>query len=51
MTSLELDPKLDPEPNERYSRQVLFPGIGADGQRKLSTSRIAIVGCGATGSA
>ena len=51
MTSLELDPKLDPEPNERYSRQVLFPGVGADGQRKLSMSRIAIVGCGATGSA
>jgi molybdopterin-synthase adenylyltransferase len=51
VTSLELDPKLDPEPNDRYSRQVLFAGIGADGQRKLSTSRIAIIGCGATGSA
>lgn len=51
MTSLELDPKLNPEPHDRYSRQVLFAGIGADGQRKLSTSRIAIVGCGATGSA
>ncbi len=43
MTSLELD--------ERYSRQVLFRGIGAEGQRKLTASRIAIVGCGATGSA
>ncbi|SRR5208282_2816962 len=42
MTSLERD--------ERYSRQVLFRGIGADGQRKLTASRIAIVGCGATGS-
>jgi molybdopterin/thiamine biosynthesis adenylyltransferase len=42
-TCLELD--------ERYSRQVLFPGIGAEGQRRLSASRIAIVGCGATGSA
>jgi molybdopterin-synthase adenylyltransferase len=39
------------ELNERYSRQVLFPGIGAEGQRRLSASRIAIVGCGATGSA
>jgi adenylyltransferase/sulfurtransferase len=37
--------------NERYSRQILFRGIGADGQRKLATSRVAIVGCGATGSA
>src|ERR1700729_4075711 len=43
MTSLELD--------ERYSRQVLFRGIGAEGQRKLTASRIVIVGCGATGSA
>ena len=42
MTSLERD--------ERYSRQVLFPGVGAEGQRKLATSRITIVGCGATGS-
>ncbi len=36
--------------NDRYSRQVLFPGIGAEGQKKLSAARIAIVGCGATGS-
>jgi adenylyltransferase/sulfurtransferase len=36
---------------ERYSRQILFPGIGAQGQRRLSESRVAIVGCGATGSA
>ena len=35
----------------RYSRQVLFPGIGADGQRRLSTAHAAIVGCGATGAA
>jgi molybdopterin/thiamine biosynthesis adenylyltransferase len=37
--------------DERYSRQVLFAGIGADGQRKLAAARVAIVGCGATGSA
>jgi molybdopterin/thiamine biosynthesis adenylyltransferase len=36
---------------ERYSRQILFRGIGADGQRRLAAGRIAIVGCGATGSA
>jgi molybdopterin/thiamine biosynthesis adenylyltransferase len=36
---------------ERYSRQVLFAGIGQEGQRKLTSSRIALVGCGATGSA
>jgi adenylyltransferase/sulfurtransferase len=37
--------------NERYSRQILFRGIGPEGQRKLAESRVAIVGCGATGSA
>jgi molybdopterin/thiamine biosynthesis adenylyltransferase len=36
---------------ERYSRQVLFAGIGQEGQRKLTSSRIVLVGCGATGSA
>ena len=35
---------------ERYSRQILFRGIGAEGQRRLAAGRIAIVGCGATGS-
>ena len=42
---------MKPGLEERYSRQVLFPGIGADGQRRLVESRVAIVGCGATGSA
>src|SRR5580698_4233183 len=36
---------------ERYSRQILFCGIGAEGQRRLAAGRVAIVGCGATGSA
>jgi len=36
---------------ERYSRQILFRGIGAAGQRRLAAGRVAIVGCGATGSA
>ena len=35
---------------ERYSRQVLYRGIGEAGQRKLLASRVAIVGCGALGS-
>jgi molybdopterin/thiamine biosynthesis adenylyltransferase len=37
--------------NERYSRQVLFSGIGAEGQRRLNDSRALIIGCGALGSA
>ena len=36
---------------ERYSRQVLFRGIGTEGQRKLQQGRAAIVGVGATGAA
>jgi molybdopterin/thiamine biosynthesis adenylyltransferase len=35
---------------DRYSRQVLFKEIGADGQRRLAQSHVVIVGCGATGS-
>lgn len=37
--------------DDRYSRQELFRGIGPDGQVKLRAARVAIVGCGATGSA
>jgi molybdopterin-synthase adenylyltransferase len=36
---------------ERYSRQVLFGGIGPEGQKRLGAARVALVGCGATGSA
>jgi len=42
---------MKPGLEERYSRQVLFAGIGAEGQQRLLESRVAIVGCGATGSA
>jgi len=39
------------EHDERYSRQILFQGIGAEGQKRLAAARVAVVGCGATGSA
>ncbi|MGI9103330.1 MAG: ThiF family adenylyltransferase [Terriglobales bacterium] len=35
---------------ERYSRQVLFPAIGTEGQSRLAAARVVLVGCGATGS-
>jgi molybdopterin/thiamine biosynthesis adenylyltransferase len=41
--SLELD--------GRYSRQILFHGVGAEGQKRLAMAHVALVGCGATGSA
>lgn len=37
--------------DERYSRQILFNGIGEEGQRRLAAARVLIVGCGALGSA
>ena len=36
--------------NERYSRQVLFPEIGPEGQEKLIASLVVLIGCGALGS-
>ncbi len=38
-----------PRDHTRYSRQVLFPGIGQEGQGRLSSSRVVLVGCGADG--
>ncbi len=35
---------------ERYSRQVLFSGIGRKGQESILRSRVIIIGCGALGS-
>jgi molybdopterin/thiamine biosynthesis adenylyltransferase len=43
-----MDSKLSCE--DRYSRQVLFAGIGPAGQHRLGLSSVVVVGCGATGS-
>ncbi|MDQ3908381.1 MAG: ThiF family adenylyltransferase [Acidobacteriota bacterium] len=37
--------------SERYSRQILFAGIGEEGQRRIRRARALVVGCGALGSA
>ena len=37
-------------PLERYQKQILFAGIGSDGQKKLLESRVLLCGCGALGS-
>jgi hypothetical protein len=37
--------------SDRYSRQILFPGIGAPGQHLLASAHVAIIGIGATGAA
>jgi adenylyltransferase/sulfurtransferase len=35
---------------DRYSRQILFPGVGEQGQQRLLDARVAVAGCGALGS-
>ena len=35
--------------DDRYSRQILFPGIGKEGQGLIRNATVAIVGCGALG--
>ena len=42
---------MDHSLQEKYSRQILFAGIGPEGQERLLASRAAIVGCGAIGAA
>ena len=37
------------DPLDRYSRQVRFPALGEEGQRKLMASKVTICGCGALG--
>jgi molybdopterin/thiamine biosynthesis adenylyltransferase len=45
-------PPPSPIPDQdRYSRQILFPGIAAAGQRLLASAHVAIIGVGATGAA
>ena len=39
------------ELDDRYSRQILFRGVGTEGQKRLARAHVALVGCGATGSA
>lgn len=40
---------MNPNQAEKYSRQVLFPGIGVEGQEKLLASSAVLIGCGALG--
>jgi adenylyltransferase/sulfurtransferase len=37
--------------HEKYSRQILFAGIGEEGQKRLMAAGAVIVGCGAIGAA
>lgn len=42
-------PPLTAAQQERYSRQIMLPGIGEEGQRRLRAARVAVVGAGGLG--
>lgn len=42
---------MTPEEREKYSRQILFSGIGEAGQERLLRASAVLVGCGALGTA
>lgn len=46
-----LGPEIAADRLARYSRQLLLPGFGVDGQRRLANARVLIVGAGGLGSA
>lgn len=48
MASLQTETNFD---RERYSRQILYSGIGEAGQHRITQSHVVLVGCGATGAA
>jgi molybdopterin/thiamine biosynthesis adenylyltransferase len=42
---------MKPDEQDKYSRQILFDGIGAAGQERLLAASAVLVGCGALGTA
>ncbi|MGH9686366.1 MAG: ThiF family adenylyltransferase [Candidatus Acidiferrales bacterium] len=42
---------MKPDEQEKYSRQILFSGLGEAGQERLLSARAVLVGCGALGTA
>jgi adenylyltransferase/sulfurtransferase len=43
-------PELTPEETLRYSRHLLLPQVGAEGQRRLKHARVLLIGAGGLGS-
>jgi molybdopterin/thiamine biosynthesis adenylyltransferase len=49
--SSEGEPHVNDSLQQKYSRQILFAGIGEEGQERLLASSAVLVGCGAIGAA
>jgi bacteriocin biosynthesis cyclodehydratase domain-containing protein len=47
----EVQPSVNDRLREKYSRQILFAGLGEQGQERLVASSAVVVGCGAIGAA
>jgi molybdopterin/thiamine biosynthesis adenylyltransferase/rhodanese-related sulfurtransferase len=45
-----VEPDIDADFSERYSRHLRLPEVGLDGQRKLEAARVLLVGAGGLGS-
>jgi molybdopterin/thiamine biosynthesis adenylyltransferase len=51
MTRSDKDAELDREADlSRYSRQIVYPPFGREGQERLTSARVTLIGCGALGS-
>ena len=49
-TAVETSPELSAEEVQRYSRHLILPEVGMDGQRRLKAGRVLCVGAGGLGS-
>src|ERR1700690_1208802 len=51
MLGIRSKANMDPKTYDRYSRQILFEGIGEAGQERFLAASAVLVGCGALGTA
>jgi sulfur-carrier protein adenylyltransferase/sulfurtransferase len=50
LASRVVDVKLSPQEVARYSRHLIMPEVGMDGQKRLKASRVLLIGAGGLGS-
>ena len=50
MANVEELPELDPQEIRRYSRHLIMPEVGMEGQRRLKVAKVLLIGAGGLGS-